>query len=108
MALLVPWLPFSWEWAGESLLRTSGVNAALCSAGYNLASFNLLSELTPVGHAVGNAGKRVFLFTSGLFLLGEAGPMSSRQLAGMSVAFFGFSAYNLVGSSVTSASLSSR
>ncbi|CAB1098255.1 unnamed protein product [Ectocarpus sp. CCAP 1310/34] len=107
-ALLVPWLPFSWEWAGESLLRTSGVNAALCSAGYNLASFNLLSELTPVGHAVGNAGKRFFLFTSGLFLLGEAGAMSSRQLAGMSFAFVGFSAYNLVESSVTSASLSSR
>ena len=97
MALLVPWLPFSWEWAGNSLLRTSGVNAALCSVGYNLASFNLLSELSPVGHAVGNASKRVVLFASGLFLLGEEGSLSPRQLAGASVAFVGLASYNLTG-----------
>lgn len=104
MALLVPWLPCSWEWAGEPLLRTSGINAALCSVGYNLASFNLLSELSPVGHAVGNASKRVFLFASGLFLLGEEGSMSPRQLAGASLAFIGLASYNLAGTFVASAS----
>lgn len=107
-ALLVPWLPCSWEWAGQPLLRTSGVNAALCAVGYNLASFNLLSELSPVGHAVGNASKRVLLFASGLFLLGEEGSMSPRQLAGASVAFVGLASYNLAGTFVRSASNSSR
>lgn len=108
MALLVPWLPCSWEWAGQPLLRTSGVNAALCAVGYNLASFNLLSELSPVGHAVGNASKRVLLFASGLFLLGEEGSMSPRQLAGASVAFVGLASYNLAGTFVRSAAHSSR
>lgn len=97
MALLVPWLPCSWEWAGVPLLRTSGINAALCAVGYNLASFNLLSELSPVGHAVGNASKRILLFASGLFLLGEEGSMSPRQLAGALIAFFGLASYNLAG-----------
>ena len=96
-ALLVPLLPFSWEWAGKSLLRASGVNAALCFVGYNLASFNLLSELSPVGHAVGSASKRVCLFATGLFLLGEEGSMSPRQLAGASLAFVGLASYNLAG-----------
>lgn len=99
IALLVPFLPCSWEWAGEPLLRASGVNAALCFTGYNLASFNLLSELSPVGHAVGNAGKRACLFATGLFLLGEEGSMSPRQLAGASVAFLGLTSYNLAGAS---------
>lgn len=108
MALLVPWLPCSWEWAGQPLLRTSGVNAALCAVGYNLASFNLLSELSPVGHAVGNASKRVLLFASGLFLLGEEGSMSPRQLAGATIAFVGMASYNLAGTFVTPASPSSR
>ncbi|CAM9905336.1 unnamed protein product, partial [Laminaria digitata] len=94
MALLVPFLPSSWEWSGESVVRVSGFNAALCFVGYNLASFNLLSELSPVGHAVGNASKRVFLFASGLFLLGEEESMSPRQLAGASVAFLGLASYN--------------
>ena len=108
MALLVPFLPSSWEWSGESVIRASGFNAALCFVGYNLASFNLLSELSPVGHAVGNASKRVFLFASGLFLLGEEESMSPRQLTGASVAFLGLASYNIAGSSARSASLSSR
>lgn len=98
LTLLMPWLPWSWEWAGESLLRTSGINAALCSVGYNLASFNLLSELSPVGHAVGSAGKRICLFACGLYLLGDGGSMSSRQLGGASVAILGLASYNLAGS----------
>lgn len=97
LALLVPWLPWGWEWATEPLLRMSGINAALCSVGYNLASFNLLSELTPVGHAVGNSSKRICLFASGLFLLGEGGSMSPRQLGGALVALLGLASYNLAG-----------
>lgn len=107
-SLLVPLVPFSWEWAGEPLLRVSGVNAALCFVGYNLASFNLLSELSPVGHAVGNASKRVCLFATGLFLLGEEESMSPRQLLGASVAFVGLASYNLAGARALSASPSSR
>lgn len=95
LALLVPWLPWGWEWAGESLLRTSGINAALCSVGYNLASFNLLSELSPMGHAVGSASKRICLFACGLYLLGDGGSMSSRQLGGALVAFLGLASYSL-------------
>lgn len=97
VALLVPFLPWSWEWSGVCLLRTSGLNAALCFMGYNLASFNLLSELSPVGHAVGNASKRVCLFATGLFLLGEEGSMSPKQLAGASIAFMGLASYSLAG-----------
>ena len=108
MALLVPFLPSSWEWSGESVVRVSGFNAALCFVGYNLASFNILSELSPVGHAVGNASKRIFLFASGLFLLGEEESMCPRQLVGASVAFLGLASYNLAGTSVRSAALSSR
>ena len=108
MALLVPWLPCSWEWAGTPLLRTSGINAALCAVGYNLASFNLLSELSPVGHAVGNASKRILLFASGLFLLGEEGSMSARQLTGALVAFVGLASYNLAGTFAKAASRSLR
>ncbi|CAM9181555.1 unnamed protein product, partial [Hapterophycus canaliculatus] len=104
MILLVPWLPCSWEWAGEPLLRTSGVNAALCFVGYNLASFNLLSELSPVGHAIGNASKRVCLFASGYFLLGEEESMSPRQLAGALVALVGLASYNFTGTRMTYAS----
>lgn len=104
MILLIPWLPCSWEWAGQPLLRASGVNAALCFVGYNLASFNLLSELSPVGHAIGNASKRVCLFASGYFLLGEEESMSPRQLAGALVALIGLASYNLTGTRVLSAS----
>lgn len=95
LALLVPWLPWDWEWAGEPLLRTSGINAALCSVGYNLASFNLLSELSPMGHAVGSASKRICLFACGFYLLGDGGPMSPRQVGGASVAFLGLASYSL-------------
>lgn len=96
VVLLLPWQPLSWEWAGRSLLDVSGVNASLCFVGYNLASFNLLSQLSPVGHAVGNASKRVCLFAVGL-MLGEDGPMSVRQVAGAFVAFIGLAGYNLAG-----------
>ena len=96
-ALLVSILPFGWEGAKTSLLRMSGVNAALCFVGYNLASFNLLSELSPVGHAVGNATKRVCLLATGLFLLGEKRSMSPYQLVGASLAFVGLASYNLAG-----------
>lgn len=108
MGLLVPLLPWSWEWAAEPLLRVSGCNAALCFVGYNLASFNLLSELSPVGHAVGNASKRVCLFATGLFLLSEDASMSPRQLAGASVAFLGLASYNLAGTNTPYSSPSSR
>ncbi|CAM9490254.1 unnamed protein product [Scytosiphon promiscuus] len=101
MILLVPWLPCSWEWAGQPLLRASGVNAALCFVGYNLASFNLLAELSPVGHAIGNASKRICLFASGYFLLGEEESMSPRQLAGALVALVGLASYNLTGARFT-------
>ena len=106
-ALMIPFLPFSWEGAKESLLRVSGVNAALCFVGYNLASFNLLSELSPVGHAVGNATKRVCLLATGLLLLGEERSMSPCQLVGISLAFVGLLGYNLTGTrSRTAPSLS--
>ncbi len=78
-----------------SWLRMDGVNAALCFVGYNLASFNLLVRLSPVGHAVGNSCKRMVMFSSGLLFLGEV--MSIRQLGGMAVALFGVLAYNVVG-----------
>lgn len=94
VGILSPWLPFCWQWAKQPLLLPSGVNASLCFVGYNLASFNLLSQLSPVGHAVGNASKRVCLFGTGL-MLGEDGSMSARQLTGASVAFIGLASYNL-------------
>lgn len=83
----------------ELLLRWSGINTALCFVGYNFASFNLLSELSPTGHAVGNSSKRVILFASGLFFMGERGSMSIRQLIGASIAFAGLAAYSLVAKS---------
>ncbi|CAN0563179.1 unnamed protein product, partial [Ectocarpus sp. 12 AP-2014] len=54
------------EGNGASWLSMEGVNAALCFVGYNLASFNLLAQLSPVGHAVGNSVKRVVMFGSGI------------------------------------------
>lgn len=96
MGILLPWMPFYWQWSRNSLLLPSGVNASLCFVGYNLASFNLLSQLSPVGHAVGNASKRVCLFGTGL-IVGEDGSLSARQLAGASVAFVGLASYNLAG-----------
>ena len=83
------------DYVATAWLRMDGVNAALCFVGYNLASFNLLARLSPVGHAVGNSCKRVFVFASGLVFLGEV--MSVRQLGGMAVALFGVLAYNVVG-----------
>lgn len=94
VVILMPWLPFSWTWAGQPLVLSSGVNASLCFVGYNLASFNLLRELTPIGHAVGNASKRVCLFAAGFFL-GEEGPLSMHQEVGTSIAFIGLAGYNL-------------
>lgn len=76
-------------------LRLDGVNAALCFVGYNLASFNLLVRLSPVGHAVGNSCKRMLVFASGLLFLGEV--MSVRQLGGTALALAGVLAYNLAG-----------
>eukprot|EP00752_Nemacystus_decipiens_P016187 g14474.t2 len=79
----------------SSWVRMDGVNAALCFVGYNLASFNLLLRLSPVGHAVGNSCKRMVVFASGLLLLGEV--MCVRQLGGTAVALAGVLAYNLAG-----------
>lgn len=94
VVILIPWLPFCWEWAPHSLFLPSGLNASLCFVGYNMASFNLLSELSPVGHAVGNASKRVCLFATGL-VFGERDLMSPRQSVGALVAFVGLAGYNL-------------
>ncbi|CAM9285887.1 unnamed protein product [Ectocarpus fasciculatus] len=80
---------------GASWFRMGGVNAALCFVGYNLASFNLLVRLSPVGHAVGNSCKRMLVFASGLLFLGEV--MTVRQLGGTGVALFGVLAYNIAG-----------
>lgn len=93
--LLVSRLWHNRKIATVPLLRVSGLNAALCFVGYNLASFNLLSQLSPVGHAVGNSSKLVLLFETGLFLLKENDCMSARQLIGASVAFVGLASYNL-------------
>lgn len=82
--------PLSTGW-----LRESGINAALCFVGYNFASFNLLTHLSPVGHAVGNSCKRMMVFASGLVMLGEA--MSSRQLLGAITALGGVLGYNIAG-----------
>ncbi|CBJ28751.1 conserved unknown protein [Ectocarpus siliculosus] len=84
------------EGNGASWLSMEGVNAALCFVGYNLASFNLLAQLSPVGHAVGNSVKRVVMFGSGILLMGEV--MTGRQLGGTAVALTGVLVYNLVGS----------
>ncbi|CAM9695268.1 unnamed protein product, partial [Scytosiphon promiscuus] len=90
--------------AGLMLLRSGlfmladlmkGVNASLCFVGYNLASFNLLVRLSPVGHAVGNACKRMLVFASGLLFLGEV--MTVPQLGGTVIALFGVLAYNMAG-----------
>lgn len=80
---------------GYGWLRTNGVNAGLCFVGYNLASFNLLARLSPVGHAVGNSCKRMLVFASGLLFLGEV--MSVRQLGGAAIALVGVLAYNIAG-----------
>ncbi|CAM9316275.1 unnamed protein product [Ectocarpus fasciculatus] len=82
---------------GTSWLSMEGVNAALCFVGYNLASFNLLAQLSPVGHAVGNSVKRVVMFGSGILLMGEV--MTGRQLGGTAVALTGVLVYNIAGSS---------
>ncbi|CAN0183456.1 unnamed protein product [Ectocarpus sp. 6 AP-2014] len=84
------------EGNGASWLSMEGVNAALCFVGYNLASFNLLAQLSPVGHAVGNSVKRVVMFGSGILLMGEV--MTGRQLGGTAVALTGVLVYNLAGS----------
>eukprot|EP00903_Cladosiphon_okamuranus_P011257 g10615.t3 len=78
-----------------SRVTIDGVNAALCFVGYNLASFNLLERLSPVGHAVGNSVKRVAMFGSGIVLMGEV--MTGRQLAGTAVALAGVGVYNITG-----------
>ncbi|CAM9460321.1 unnamed protein product [Ectocarpus sp. 8 AP-2014] len=80
---------------GAGWFRMGGVNAALCFVGYNLASFNLLVRLSPVGHAVGNSCKRMLVFATGLLFLGEV--MTVRQLGGTAVALFGVLAYNIAG-----------
>ncbi|CAB1098846.1 unnamed protein product [Ectocarpus sp. CCAP 1310/34] len=80
---------------GAGWFRMSGVNAGLCFVGYNLASFNLLVRLSPVGHAVGNSCKRMLVFAIGLLFLGEV--MTVRQLGGTAVALFGVLAYNIAG-----------
>lgn len=95
--LLLPFLPWSWERKGGSLLQWSGVKASLCFVGYNLASFNLLVMLSPVGHAVGNSTKRVFLFASGLLMLGESATWSPQQVGGAFLAFTGVTCYYLAG-----------
>ena len=108
LALLVTFLPFGWGGGGGSVLRMSGVNAALCFVGYNLASFNLLSELSPVGHAVGNASKRLCVLVTALYLLGEGKTITTTQLAGASLAFVGVMSYNLAGTRSLTAPASSR
>ncbi|CAN0497901.1 unnamed protein product, partial [Ectocarpus sp. 12 AP-2014] len=80
---------------GAGWFRIDGMNAALCFVGYNLASFNLLVRLSPVGHAVGNSCKRMLVFATGLLLLGEV--MTVRQLGGTAVALFGVLGYNIAG-----------
>lgn len=80
---------------GAGWFRMGGVNAALCFVGYNLASFNLLVRLNPVGHAVGNSCKRMLVFATGLLFLGEV--MTVRQLGGTAVALLGVLAYNIAG-----------
>eukprot|EP00752_Nemacystus_decipiens_P016189 g14476.t1 len=82
--------------SASSWVRMDGVNAALCFVGYNLASFNLLLRLSPIGHAVGNSCKRMVVFASGLLVLGKV--MSARQLGGTAVALAGVLAYNVAGS----------
>ncbi|CAN0200070.1 unnamed protein product, partial [Scytosiphon promiscuus] len=72
-------------------IRMGGVKASLCYVGFQLASFNLLASLSPVGHAVGNSCKRAVVFASGIVLLGEI--MSARQLGGAMVALGGVLAY---------------
>lgn len=76
-----------------SWLSMDGLKAALCFVGYNFASFNLLARLSPVGHAVGNSVKRVVMFASGMFFLGEV--LTSRQLTGAAVALSGVLIYNM-------------
>lgn len=76
-------------------IKVTGLNASLCFVGYNLASFNLLARLTPVGHAVGNSFKRVLVFAGGLVFLGEF--MNARQLGGAALALAGVLAYNVGG-----------
>ena len=83
------------DYVATAWLRMDGVNAALCFVGYNLASFNLLLRLSPVGHAVSNSCKDVLVSASGLLVLGEV--MSVRQLGGTAVALAGVLAYNVAG-----------
>lgn len=78
-----------------SWIKMDGVKAALCYVGFQLASFNLLAFLSPIGHAVGNSCKRTLVFGSGILLLGES--MSARQLSGALVALVGVLAYGLAG-----------
>ncbi len=79
----------------SSWIEVEGVTAALCYVGFQLASFNLLAFLSPVGHAVGNCCKRVLVFGSGIGLLGEV--MSLRQLGGTGLALFGVLVYSVAG-----------
>lgn len=81
----------------SALFSAIGINGALCFVGYNLASFNLLAHLSPVGHAVGNSCKRIIVFASGLTLLGEE--MGAWQLGGASIAILGVLVYNISGTS---------
>eukprot|EP00903_Cladosiphon_okamuranus_P008894 g8514.t1 len=81
--------------SASSWVRMDGVNAALCFVGYNLASFNLLLRLSPVGHSVGNSCKDVVVSAGALLLLGEV--MSIPQLGGTAVALLGVLGYNVAG-----------
>lgn len=80
---------------GITWIEVEGVTAALCYVGFQLASFNLLAFLSPVGHAVGNCCKRVLVFGSGIGLLGEV--MSLRQLGGTGLALVGVLVYSVAG-----------
>lgn len=78
-----------------SWLTVVGLQSALGYVGFQFASFNILACLSPVGHAVGNSCKRVVVFGSGIFLLGEV--MNVQQLCGVAIAMIGVLAYGLLG-----------
>ena len=76
--------------------REVGINLALASvthAAYNCVSFLILRELSPVGHAIGNAMRRIFIISSAIIFFGS--PISINNLLGTLLACCGCFLYGL-------------
>lgn len=76
-----------WDGTGLLLLLATGTSHAL----YNIASFEVLSRVSPVAHSLGNCMKRIFVIISSMLLFHES--LSPSKVCGCLLALFGISWY---------------